>query len=144
MEEHFLNKPLNLNQVFKSHRLQGADLGKSISNYLELIIFTRKGEHRYNPDFGCEIWDLDFELIVSESLWEERFRKSLLQSITQYEQRIEQVDVNVQITEVEQFMPSKKLVEIKKKVAIYVQARMRETNERYAFSTSLFLSPLSK
>lgn len=140
----YLEKPLQLELPVESGRLKEVDLGKSISNYLELIIFTRKGEHRFNPDFGCAIWDLDFELIVSESLWEERFRKSLLDSITRYEWRIQDVKVQVNISEVETFFPKRKVAEIKKKVMIYVVGKMVETGERYSFSTSLFLSPLSK
>lgn len=142
--EFYLDKPLQLNLPVENQRLKESDLGKSISNYLELIIFTRKGEHRFNRDFGCAIWDLDFELIVSESLWEEKFRKSLLESITRYEWRITQVAVKVNISEVETFFPKRKVAEIKKKVMIYVEGNMVETGERYAFSTSLFLSPLSK
>lgn len=144
MIDYFLKKPLVLNQILRNQNLEEIDLGHSISNNIELIIFTRKGENRYNTDFGCEIWDLDFELIVSESLWEEKFRKSLLKSIRDYEKRIEEVEVTIQINEIEQFMPSKKVTEIKKKVLIYVEGKMKETKERYFFSTSLFLSPLSK
>ncbi len=142
--EFYLDKPLQLNLPVENQRLKESDLGKSISNYLELIIFTRKGEHRFNADFGCAIWDLDFELIVSESLWEEKFRKSLLDCITRYEWRIAQVVVKVNISEVETFFPKRKVAEIKKKVMIYVEGKMVETGERYAFSTSLFLSPLAK
>ncbi len=144
MKDYFLKKPLELNRILQNKKLDEIDLGHSISNNIELIIFTRKGENRYNTDFGCEIWDLDFELIVSEALWEERFRKSLLVSINDYEKRIENVEVTVQINEIEQFMPSKKVTEIKKKVLIYVEGLMKETREKYFFSTSLFLSPLSK
>ena len=131
-------------RLFTDEKLRHADLGRSISNNIELIIFTRKGEHRFNADYGCEIWDLDFELIVSEMQWEERFRKSLLRSIRTYERRIVQVYVNVQISEVEQFLPQRKVTEIKKKVLITIDAKMRETGERYYFGTSLYLSPLSK
>lgn len=144
MSNSYLNKPFRLQTVFSNSHLEEVDIGKSISNNIELIIFTRRGEHRFNPDFGCEIWDLDFELIVSEGLWEERFRKSLLLSITGYEKRIVGVSVNIKITEVEKFFPVRKVTEIKKKVLIQVEGKMKETNERYFFSTSLFLSPLSR
>lgn len=144
MADFFLAKPLKLGVMLDNGKLTNIDQGRSISNHIELIIFTRRGEHRYNPDFGCAIWDLDFELIVSESMWEERFRKSLLQAISRYERRIKEVQVTVKISEVEKFFPQRKVTEIKKKVMIYVDAKMRNTSERYYFSTSLFLSPLSR
>ena len=143
MSGNFLNKPFRFNSIFSGADLQATDLGKSISNHIELIIFTRYGEHRYQRDFGCEIWDLDFELIVSESIWEEKFRKSLLKSITDYEFRIYNTEVEVRITEVENVYPLRKITEIKKKVDISVRSLIKNTGEKYFFNTALFLSPLS-
>ncbi|KRT15184.1 hypothetical protein ASU31_16050 [Pedobacter ginsenosidimutans] len=143
MSENFYNKPFRFRSLFAGDGLQPTDLGKSISNHIELIIFTRFEEHRFHNDFGCEIWDLDFELIVSESIWEEKFRKSLLKSITDYEFRIYNTEVEVRITEVENVYPLRKITEIKKKVDISVRALIKTTGEKYFFSTALFLSPLS-
>ena len=143
MSVNFYHKPFRFNSLFSGADLQVTDLGKSISNHLELIIFTRYGENRHNHNFGCEIWDLDFELIVSESLWEEKFRKSLLKSITEYETRIYQTEVEVRITEVENVYPLRKITEIKKKVDISVRGLIKATAEKYFFNIALFLSPLS-
>jgi phage baseplate assembly protein W len=136
-------KPLAMHKIFAGHDLAKQDAGASISQYIELIIFTRFGEHRFKPDFGCEIWDLDFELIISESMWEEKLRQSLLRSITQYEQRIYDVQIDVHIKEVNKFYPLRNVNEIKKKVEIIVSGKMQQTGENYVFNTSLFLSPLS-
>lgn len=143
MSDFFYNKPLRFERIFKGADFQTTDFGKSISNHLELIIFTRFGESRHNPDYGCEIWDLDFELIVSESIWEEKFRKSLLKSITKYEARIYQTEVEVKITEVENVYPLRRITEIKKKVDISVRGLITTTGEKYFFNIALFLSPLS-
>jgi len=143
MSENFYNKPFRFKSLFSGIGLQPTDLGRSISHHIELIIFTRYGEHRFRNDFGCEIWDLDFELIVSESIWEEKFRKSLLKSITDYEFRIYNTSVEVRITEVENVYPLRKITEIKKKVDISVRALIKTTGEKYFFNTALFLSPLS-
>lgn len=143
MPEHFYHKPFRFDTIFAGAELKATDLGKSISNHIELIIFTRYGENRHNHDFGCEIWDLDFELIVSEAIWEEKFRKSLLKSITGYEHRIDTVEVEVHISEVENVYPLRKITEIKKKVDITVRGKIRTTGEKYYFNIALFLSPLS-
>jgi phage baseplate assembly protein W len=136
-------KPFSLNKIFNGQDVEKQDVGASISQYIELIIFTRYGEHRFKPDFGCEIWDLDFELIISESMWEEKLRQSLLRSITQYEKRIYDVNIDVHIKEVNKFYPLRNVSEIKKKVEIVVSGKMQQTGENYVFTTSLFLSPLS-
>lgn len=136
-------KPLLFNQLLRGRDLETQDLGASISQYLELIIFTRFGEHRFKPDFGCEIWELDFELIVSESTWEEKLRQSLLKSITAHEQRIYDVNLDVRIKEVNKFYPLRNISEIKKRVEIVVTGRIQQTGENYMFSTALYLNPLS-
>jgi phage baseplate assembly protein W len=136
-------KPFKLSNIFNGQDIDKQDVGASISQYIELIIFTRYGEHRFKPDFGCEIWDLDFELIISESMWEEKLRQSLLRSITQYEKRIYDVSIDVHIKEVNKFYPLRNVSEIKKKVEIVVNGKMQQTGENYVFTTSLFLSPLS-
>ena len=136
------NKPLRLKNVLSNKELEVTDLGGSISHNIHLIIFTRYGEHRHNYNFGCEIWDLDFELVVSERIWEEKFRQSLLRSVTDYEHRLYQVEVEVKMSEVEKMFFAKTVSEVKKKVDITVRGKMNVTGENYLFNTSLFLSPL--
>lgn len=143
MSDQFYSKPLKINALLKGLDLNHSDTGKSISDHIQLIIFTRYGENRHNPEFGCEIWDLDFELIVSELLWEEKFRRSLLRSISQYETRIDHIEVEVKITEVENIYPLRKITEIKKKVDITIRALLKTTGEKYYFNTNLYLSPLT-
>jgi phage baseplate assembly protein W len=143
MSDFLYNKPFRLKNIFENKDLKEADIGKSISQNIELIIFTRYGEHRHNRNFGCEIWDLDFELIVSETTWEEKFRQSLLRSITQYEPRLYQVEVEIKMSEVEKIFSIRNVTEIKKKVDISIWGKMNITGEKYYFNTGLFLSPLS-
>lgn len=143
MSDFLYNKPFRLKNILENKDLMEADLGKSISQNIELIIFSRFGEHRHNRDFGCEIWDLDFELIVSETIWEEKFRQSLLRSITHYEPRLYQVEVEIKMSEVEKIFSIRNVTEIKKKVDISIWGKMNITGEKYYFNTGLFLSPLS-
>ena len=143
MPTNLYSKPLNFSNIGKGHDLETQDLGASISQYIELIIFTRYGEHRYNTEFGCEIWDMDFELIRSESIWEEKLRQSLITSIVNFEKRIYDVNVDVHISEINKFYPLRNVSEIKKRVEIVIKGKLNKTGETYVFSTALFLSPLS-
>jgi phage baseplate assembly protein W len=135
--------PLQLSSLLEGNELPNADLKDSIKKTLELIIMTRFGEHRHDPSFGCEIWDLDFELIVSENKWEEKLRQSLLKSITTHEHRLSNIQLNVQITEIEKFHLIKQYVEIKKRVDIQLTGTIHKTGESFNFNNSLFLSPLA-
>ena len=135
--------PFQLSGLLEGNELPTCDLRDSITKNLELIIMRRFGEHRNDPSFGCEIWDLDFELIVSENKWEEKLRQSLLKSITTHEHRLSNVQLGVAITEIEKPHFFKQYVEIKKRVDIQLTGTIHKTGETFAFGNSLFLSPLS-
>lgn len=135
--------PLQLDTALEGNEMATCSLVESIKKNLELIITTKFGEHRSDPSFGCEIWDLDFELIVSENLWEEKLRQSLLKSIVTYERRLSDVQLTVAISEIEKFYLFKQYAEIKKRVDIHLAATMNKTGEAFRFTNSLFLSPLS-
>jgi phage baseplate assembly protein W len=143
MSNPLYNKPLRFSNISVGHDLDKQDLGVSISQFIELIIFTRYGEHRYNPEFGCEIWDMDFELIISETIWEEKLRQSLIRAVKKFEKRIYDVDVDVNISEINKFYPLRNVSEIKKKVELTIKGKLNKTGEKYSFKTSLYLSPLS-
>ena len=143
MNNVFYKIPLQLPRLLEGKELATCDLKDSISQNLELIIMTKFGEHRNDQSFGCEIWDLDFELIVSENKWEEKLRQSLLRSINTHEHRLSNIQLSVTITEIEKFHLLKKFAEIKKRVDIHLTAIIHKTGEAFSFTNGLFLSPLS-
>ena len=135
--------PFELTTALAGNEMPTCSLMESIKKNLELVIMTRFGEHRSDPSFGCEIWDLDFELIVSENLWEEKLRQSLLRSINTYENRLTEIQLTVAISEVEKSYVFKQYSEIKKRVDIHLKGIINKTGEVFSFTNSLFLSPLS-
>jgi phage baseplate assembly protein W len=143
MTNRYLKLPLRLESAIEGHELPSCSLVQSITKSLELIIVTRFGEHRADPDFGCEIWDLDFELIVSARLWEEKLRQSLLHSITTHEHRLTGISVDIQINDVEKMNYFRKFTEIKKRVDIGVTGIIQKTGESFSFGANMYLSPLS-
>ena len=143
MNTKFLKIPLPVSKLIEGQEILVCNLKESISQNLELIIMTRFGEHRYDFDFGCEIWDLDFELIVSENKWEEKLRQSLLQSITTHEDRLSEIQLSVKISEIEKQNLIRNYTEIKKRVDIVLSGVIRRTGESFSFNNSLFLRPLS-
>lgn len=139
----YYKTPLKLSNLLQGEDLPNCDLKESITKTLELIIMTRFGEHRHDPSFGCEIWDLDFELIVSENKWEEKLRQSLLKSITTHEHRLSDIQLAVSISEIEKSHVLKQHAEIKKRVDIALTGTIQKTGEFFKFNNSLFLSPLA-
>jgi phage baseplate assembly protein W len=143
MQPPLYSTPLQLNKAFDNQPLNITNLGKSISQHIELIIFTGFGEHRHNNKFGFAIWDTDFELVVNSYSWEEKFKSSLLQSILEFEHRLYQLKLEIKIRDIEKKFASTDAIEAKKRVDISVYGKIEQTGEDYIFKTGLFLNPLS-
>ena len=143
MSMQYYKVPLQLTQAMAGNELAKSDLETSIHNNLELIITTKFGEHRSDASFGCEIWELDFELIVSARLWEEKLRQSLLRSINSHETRLSNTEIAVAVSDIEKYNMLKRFTEIKKRVDINLEGTIKRTGEPFFFHLNLFLSPLS-
>lgn len=143
MNQDFYKYPLDLKGIFQSRPLVKCDIGEAISQNIQLIIVSHNGEHRYNQTFGCEIWDMDFDMIMSTKVWEEKLRRSLLKAISENEKKIEQVEVDVKVSEVEKTYNKEQYTTIKRQVDIFIHAVISETGEKYHFHTNLYLSPIS-
>jgi phage baseplate assembly protein W len=136
--------PLQLSKVLSGNEMATANLSDSITKNLELIVMTKYGEHRSDHTFGCGIWELDFEIIASQNLWEEKLRLSLISSIKKHETRILNITIAVTITEIQKQYFFKQYPEVKKCVEISISGSIRKTGTEFTFNTNLFLSPLSK
>ena len=74
----FCKLPLNIKDLLsedvKHSRLQTCSEKESIDQFLNLLISTCPGEHDYDKEFGCKIFDLDFERITSRTRWKVSYR----------------------------------------------------------------------
>ena len=116
---------------------------ESIDQNLELIITTCPGEHKYNPDFGCMIWELDFVSMLSQSVWESTFHEHIVKAIARYEPRITNIDIDVDFSDVVRSYPMTGTNAIKKKVNIIIRANLLSNGEKCGFQYFLYLGPLS-
>lgn len=144
MDAKLYQMPLNFGSLTQRNRdLPTCNLGTSIAQNIFLIISARYGEHRFDPEFGCEIWEKDFETITNVSLWQEQVNKSIVKSLRQYERRLEAIDVDVRITEQPYRNPETGVQSIKKKIVVTVKGVIKATGEPFAFSPQLYISPIS-
>jgi phage baseplate assembly protein W len=127
----------------KSLELPRCDLRKSIALNIFLIISSRFGEHRFDETYGCEIWDLDFEVVSNESSWINKVRKSVQVAAQKHEKRLEQINVDIAISMEEYLSPISGARGVKRKLTIVLKAKMLETGEDFVFNTNIFVSPLS-
>lgn len=144
MHHTFLKFPFNSEYAMTEGLcLPTCSLAESIAQHIMLLVLTRKGENRFNPDYGNAVWDLEFDNAVTTVTWEQVFEESLLEQITQYEPRIKYPKIQVQVEYVEHNYGTKDFVEIRKKAKIGINAVLTEVGERFTFSTHIYLSPMA-
>ena len=119
------------------------ELRSSIAQNINLIITSKYNEHRFDDTYGCEIWDMDFELILNESAWKDKVNKSVLQTVKKHEMRLDDIDSEINISEEEFVNKRTGFKGIRKKVMITITAIVKETGQQFKFNSYLFLSPLS-
>ncbi len=138
--------PLNFNELFKKNELpKCSDIGESISLHINLIITSKFGEYRFDPEFGSNIWDRDFENIGSNDDWSNRVSGALKSIIVKYEPRLKGVSVVAEISQEEIFDSGSKgsALRVKQRVIVTVEGALVSTNERFETTQRLFISPLS-
>lgn len=123
--------------------IQTCDMAESIAQNIMLLIITKKGENRYDDQYGNDVWNLEFDNGISSAVWETIFIKSLIRQISDYESRLVNPQIKAHIIFVEHNYDTKGFMEIKKKVKIAINAKLESTGEQYNFVTELFLSPMS-
>lgn len=136
--------PFNPSNLMSSNgELESCDILESIAQNIMLLITTKKGENRYDDEYGNDVWDIEFDNGISTTFWENIFSKSLIRQINDYEPRIINPKVSAHITYVEHNYDIRGFTEVKKKVKIGISSRLEATGEIFNFSTEIYLSPMS-
>ena len=137
--------PIDFSRLFESNirNLSQQSEKESIDQNLELIITTNPGEHKYDPKFGCKIWDLDFERVVSKAIWEEQFTQYISEAIKKYEPRIYDTETSIHFYDTKREEVTSGAIYIKKRVDITINAKLIHTGEKCGFYYSLYLGPLT-
>lgn len=144
MEAKLYLMPFDFGALMQRNReLPSCNLGTSIAQNIFLIISSKHNEHRFDAQFGCGIWDKDFETITNPIAWQEDVNSSILRSLNKYEPRLESINVDTVITEQPYRHPVTRVQSIKKKIIVNVRGVIKATGEPFAYSPQLFLSPIS-
>jgi len=145
MTTKYYRAPLKLKSFFEDNntQLDHCSLMESIDQNIELILTTCPGEHGFNEDFGCKIWDMDFERVISKSKWEEDFTAHIKEAVKENEKRLNDVRVKIIMKDVQWEDGISQTTAIRKKVDVIILGRVEETGQNCGFKYSLFMGPLS-
>ncbi len=118
-------------------------LGTSIAQVLHLLLHTRPGQLRSAPDFGCAIWDVEFESNLDLPRWEEKLTRSLLAAVHQHETRLRDVSIRVSIGPAELAVGAAAHPLARWQARISVKGMVQLTHEAFHYTTQLRIGQLA-
>mgnify|MGYP002570853013 len=137
----YLKIPIDLRSAVTG-KLRRCSYEESIAQQIMLLIVSHYGEVTGKENYGSVIWELEFSQLVKISDWENKVQESLTLAINRYEQRLNDVDVSVILSEID--AEDKKNIHIRRKAQITVKGKIRITGQPFYFSTLVYISPLSQ
>ncbi len=141
MAKPYYEAPFNFKRFFEKKELHKLSLRNSISQFISMIITTYFEEYTFDENFGCEIWETDFDLLVDANVLKEHIRKSLHGQIETYEKRLSNIDLDIELMESLSSKTNK--VRLKKYLYITIKGTMVKTDEPFIFTGDYYLAPLS-
>lgn len=138
----YLKLPLNLFDGLKG-ALKRCSEEESIAQQIMLLIVSRQGEVIGKESYGSIIWDLEFHQTIKIKDWEEKVQESLTLAIQDYENRLKDVQVQVQLSEVDDELKQQQ-PHLRRQAIIHVSAVITATDQPFQFETTIYVSPLSQ
>ena len=137
----YLKIPIDLRSAVTG-KLRRCSYEESIAQQIMLLIVSHYGEVTGKENYGSVIWELEFSQLVKISDWENKVQESLTLAINRYEQRLNDVDVSVILSEID--AEDKKNIHVRRKAQKTVKGKIRITGQPFYFSTLVYISPLSQ
>ncbi|OON69085.1 GPW/gp25 family protein [Hymenobacter sp. CRA2] len=139
MSDQYYRLPLDFEALLQRRPLARCSEQESIAQHLYLMLTTYFGESRFDPTFGCVVWEQDFEAMTNMR-WKDTVQRSVEEAIRRNEPRLEQIKVAVAV---EDFELKGVHQRIRKRLEVTVRAVLPRTNEPFGFKADLFVAPLA-
>ncbi|MGI4743366.1 MAG: GPW/gp25 family protein [Janthinobacterium lividum] len=159
MSSHFYKYPLRVTQLMQAPPTSArpgppaaggladehptCSLGTSIAQMLHLLLHTRLGQLRSAPDFGCAIWDVEFESNLDLPRWEENLTRSLLAAVHQHEPRLRDVSIRVGLSAAEPAGGRETQPTARWWARISIKGMVQLTHEAFSYTTQLRIGQLA-
>lgn len=137
----YIKYPINFKSLLKGPSQNYCKIEESIAYNIMMIITTSFGEIPETPHYGSIIWDLEFNQHIKKRDWEDLVRKSLNNSIAEFEKRLLLSDVTISLDEIDNAELSSS---IRRKVNIVVKGSIIDSLIPFNFHTKLNISPISQ
>lgn len=142
MKPEYYSLPLSLDKVLLKQDHPRCSLQQSVYHHIHLILTTAFGEMTTDENYGCWIWENDFDNLTNNNKIREQIKQSLLFSVQKYEPRIQNIKVDVMIKQEELFARINGR-HVKKMLDITVTGKLVATKENFIYNDRFFTGPLS-
>ena len=142
MPNPYYQLPLRLDQIILKKRHGLCSLTDSIAQNLHLILSTYRGEASFSEDFGCSVWDEEFNIQLNLR-WKEDLCDSLKHAIGKFEKRLNLLDVKGSLEEHNERI-GKDNCRIRKRLRIEIIGTVKKTNESFNFRDTIYISPVAQ
>ncbi|WP_072361731.1 GPW/gp25 family protein [Chitinophaga sancti] len=141
MKQQYYKLPMDFSRILQKQDLPDVNLEESVGQHIQLLITTVLGENKDDPQYGCQLWDSDFDIRASNNEVKEQVELSIRASINRYEKRLTQTRVVAQISQEELMGVSAK--KVKKKIRVTVTGVLARNKTEFHYSSFFYVSPLS-
>lgn len=141
MKQQYYKLPMDFSRILQKQDLPDVNLEESVGQHIQLLITTVLGENKDDPQYGCQLWDNDFDIRASNNEVKEQVELSIRASINRYEKRLTQTRVVAQISQEELMGVSAK--KVKKKIRVTVTGVLARNKTEFHYSSFFYVSPLS-
>jgi phage baseplate assembly protein W len=142
MQSSFYQLPLRLDEIIRKKRHAVCHLKHSIAQNLHLIISTYRGESAFSDEFGCSLWDEEFNIQLNLR-WKETLIELLKQTIAKFEKRLQVQEVKVAMEELHEWA-GKENLRVRRCLNIEIKGIIVKTNELFHFRGMIYISPLAQ
>jgi phage baseplate assembly protein W len=141
MPQEYYSLPLAVDRLMLRQKHPRCTLQQSVAQNLHLLLTTAFGEFPGDEQFGCSIWDNDFDNITSAPKQKEQMRQSIKLSVQRYEKRLDKVRIELMMQQEE--LPDFNGKRIKKRIDVTVTGTLKLTDDKFTRKYSFFVGPLS-
>jgi phage baseplate assembly protein W len=144
MNDEYYTLPIPFRKIIERKEITKCDLQTSVAQKIHLTLISFFGESRYDRDFGCMIWEYDFDNIYNLNAWKDKVTSSIVDTLSQHERRLNNIQVNVDVQQEETGNDQLTAIKaIRKRLDVKVTGNLQKTNELFVFSEPIYVNPIS-
>lgn len=143
MKLNYHSIPLNTKALIAAKPSEKVLLGESVAQHLHLVMTTTYGECQFDKNFGCAIWNIDFNNVTSDARLKEDLEAAILTAIRTYENRLSRVEVVIEVEQEEILADETKKSRIKKLIHITIKGRLTQIDDEFIYYEHFYIGPLS-